>query len=205
MICNVAVDVLNSSPPHKLWSLSGFHSSARLCLGASSQFSTTHGSMFLTDRDGALAHSHLGWALLRLSGWWLVPQQMFLRQPAGLWGHSEDSDIIIGDWISGPFYNMVSDLAWVIKPFCSLNSASTWCTAFFAFFFFMTKLVLLVYFSDSKRNWGTGPALSPPPPLLNLALSVGHIPWLMTTTCWPWVNRNYPLSLSHNPTCCPLT
>lgn len=166
---------LTPPPPHKLWSLSGFHSSARLCLGASSQFSTTHGSMFLTDRDGALAHSHLGWALLRLSGWWLVPQQMFLRQPAGLWGHSEDSDIIIGDWISGPFYNMVSDLAWVIKPFCSLNSASTWCTAFFAFFFFHDKTCFTSLFfrlQEKLRHW---PCLVSPTSFAELG-----------SICWPY-------------------
>lgn len=51
IICNMAVDVLNFSSPTSFGPLSGFHSSAHLCLGATSQFSTTHVSMLLTDRD----------------------------------------------------------------------------------------------------------------------------------------------------------
>lgn len=62
----------------------------------SSQFRATHGSMFVTDRDGALAQVIWGELCVSLLVMACAPANV-CETASWIWGHSEDSGIIIGD------------------------------------------------------------------------------------------------------------
>lgn len=116
---------------------------------------------------------------------------------------SEDSNILICDWIYRPFFNLVSNLAKVPRPFCSLNYDSVYLTnCILCIIWLTTKLILVYYFSDSQeklKHW-----LMPCDPLFCwqclVIPTLGHIPWFYLLA----MSQMKLLSLSHNSTCCPL-
>lgn len=174
----MAVDVLNFSSPTSFGPLSGFHSSAHLCLGATSQFSTTHVSMLLTDRDVRIV---FGRQSFRVSS--AVSLPVMACAPAnvcktaswimetfwGFWYHNWWLNI----WVllqCGP-WPVLSDQAILQFKFCIYLAHSILCI------FFMTKLVLLVNFQTPRETE---------------ALALPCLPHLL---CWTWLSL---LAISHD-------
>lgn len=154
---------LASHPP---WALvPGFYSSARLCLGAPSPFSTTHVSMLLADiTQGALADITQGELCCVSPGDGLCPSKC-LWEPAGLWGfwyHNWWLNIwallqcglwpVLSDQAILQFklsLYLIHSIFCIVSPPLQKNKQQQKNP--------QTKLVSLVYFSDSKRNWGFYP------------------------------------------------